>query len=373
MQPTIIRLGGPSNAVRVETFEDAYSNAKGRGRARRVERQQQKAAVKVAKQEKKQAKAAAKAETKAIKQEARQAKRDTRVARKVARKDTKVAARTARKEARVGSRLGVKEAKATSRAGRKNLRTENRLLRRTARKATRMVEDDTLPEDELEEDIEAGYEEEAAYDDSGAEQEGGDDGGYYEDEESEEYYDESGDDEGDDEGYDDGGEEEEYYEEEGEEESYDEAAGQKEEFLTDLMASPFSGDMSFTPNGNDDIRDMSFSEAAGKRRGKRRVRRSRKTVIRNVENPQISPNRIVVPAEERASGANYGVDGTRTGLIGLDARDDYDAPKKREIYLNATGAEKTVGGINVKSAVIGVIGAVALIWLANKSGLIKKA
>ncbi len=356
MQPTIIRLGGESNPIRVETFEDAYSNARGKGRARRLERVKERGEIKVARQEAKKDKVQARAEKRAARQDMRQTHKDTRVARKQARKDIKV-----------GEKLGRKEARVASRVGRKNTRVENRLSLRSSRRAGDQSQDDTLPEDsqdtnaQVAEDQyadESGDDSTPTVDNSGQSEQGGGD----------QYSEEGSSDEYGDEGYDD---EEEGSDDEGSEDEEESQASGDEEMLTDLLASPFSGDMSFTPSGQDDIQDMSFSEATG-RKPRKNVPRNRKTVIRNVENPIISPERIVIPREE-ASGAKYGVDGTQTGLIGLDARDDYDAPKKREIYLNAEGSGKTVAGINIKSAIIGVVGAVALIWLANKSGILKKA
>jgi hypothetical protein len=77
--------------------------------------------------------------------------------------------------------------------------------------------------------------------------------------------------------------------------------------------------------------------------------------------PSFSPNRIVVPNQQKSYA-------TGTGLTGLDLQDDFDAPDVREIYLGADGSKS---GIVWSSVVLGVGLGVAAVWAINKYKLLK--
>jgi hypothetical protein len=111
METTIIKLGGVSDSsmvVRSATFEEAfgdYSEARGKGRARRqerrLERQENKAERKVARQTTKQAKIGAKQETRQLRKGGRQ---EARIGRRATRKDLRQGIRTEQQADRMGRR-----------------------------------------------------------------------------------------------------------------------------------------------------------------------------------------------------------------------------------------------------------------------------
>lgn len=88
------------------------------------------------------------------------------------------------------------------------------------------------------------------------------------------------------------------------------------------------------------------------------------TPVENELNPQMSEQRIEVPAEENNSNA------TGTGLNGLDLVEDYDAPAVRTIELssNADGNQSVKAGkkINWTAVAIGVGVAAVAIWAIKK-------
>jgi hypothetical protein len=87
------------------------------------------------------------------------------------------------------------------------------------------------------------------------------------------------------------------------------------------------------------------------------------TPVENELNPQMSEQRIEVPAEDNSNA-------TGTGLNGLDLVEDYDAPAVRTIELssNADGAASTKVGkkINWTAVAIGVGVAAVAIWAIKK-------
>ena len=111
METTIIKLGGVSDSsmvVRSATFEEAfgdYSEARGKGRARRqarrLDRQENKAERKVARQTTKQAKIGAKQETRQLRKGGRQ---EARIGRRATRKDLRQGIRTEQQADRMGRR-----------------------------------------------------------------------------------------------------------------------------------------------------------------------------------------------------------------------------------------------------------------------------
>ena len=85
-------------------------------------------------------------------------------------------------------------------------------------------------------------------------------------------------------------------------------------------------------------------------------------------NPVISKKRIEIPAEQSG-----GVDG-QTGLIGIDDKNDFDAPETRKFDLQFSGADgkqtkKMSTGVKV---LIGASIAVAAIYLLSKSNVFSK-
>jgi hypothetical protein len=102
------------------------------------------------------------------------------------------------------------------------------------------------------------------------------------------------------------------------------------------------------------------------------ARRKRpQTLVKTSLNPIITKNKIVVPAAENSSNmiGPEGNDGSgpRTGLVGLDDRNDYDAPDQLDIKLSNFSGNK----INWTGVVIGVGVAAAAIWAIKKYKLIK--
>lgn len=78
-------------------------------------------------------------------------------------------------------------------------------------------------------------------------------------------------------------------------------------------------------------------------------------------NPHFSPNRIVVPNQQKSYA-------TGTGLNGLDLQDDFDAPDVREIYLGADGSKSDIVW---SSVVLGVGLGIAAVWAIKKYNLLK--
>lgn len=93
-------------------------------------------------------------------------------------------------------------------------------------------------------------------------------------------------------------------------------------------------------------------------RKRNRIHAPKFTPVAKGLNPQIAPNRIVVPATS-----------SFTGLNGLDLQEDFDAPRVREIMLGADGS--TSSKISWTSVAIGVAAGVAAIWVARKYKWIK--
>ena len=96
-------------------------------------------------------------------------------------------------------------------------------------------------------------------------------------------------------------------------------------------------------------------------RERRKVAKGRTPVAKGLS-PQFSTNRIVVPASEASS---------YTGLNGIDLQDDYDAPETRiiELQSNAEGAKKK---INWTGIAIGAAIAVGAIWAIRKYKIFAK-
>jgi len=166
METTIIKLGGnPSDSsmvVRSATFEEAFgdfSEARGKGRARRqarkLDRQENKAERKVARQTTKQAKIGAKQETRQLRRGGRQ---EARIGRRATRKDL---------------RQGIRAEQQADRMARRGARLDMRQQREDARQ---MREDTRVQGDESRENYMA--EQEAYRDSLQPQEEGQDQGGY---------------------------------------------------------------------------------------------------------------------------------------------------------------------------------------------------
>ena len=134
METTIIKLGGVSDSnmvVRSATFEEAfgdYSEARGKGRARRqarkLDRQEKKAERKVARQTTKQAKIGAKQETRQLRRGGRQ---EGRIGRRATRKDLRQAMRTEQQADRMGrrgARLDMRQQREDARQMREDTRVQ---------------------------------------------------------------------------------------------------------------------------------------------------------------------------------------------------------------------------------------------------------
>jgi hypothetical protein len=135
METTIIKLdGNPSDSsmvVRSATFEEAfgdYSEARGKGRARRqarkLDRQEKKAERKVARQTTKQAKIGAKQETRQLRRGGRQ---EGRIGRRATRKDLRQAMRTEQQADRMGrrgARLDTRQQREDARQMREDTRVQ---------------------------------------------------------------------------------------------------------------------------------------------------------------------------------------------------------------------------------------------------------
>jgi len=135
METTIIKLGGnPSDSsmvVRSATFEEAFgdfSEARGKGRARRqarkLDRQEKKAERKVARQTTKQAKIGAKQETRQLRRGGRQ---EARIGRRATRKDLRQAMRTEQQADRMGrrgARLDMRQQREDARQMREDTRVQ---------------------------------------------------------------------------------------------------------------------------------------------------------------------------------------------------------------------------------------------------------
>jgi len=135
METTIIKLdGNPSDSsmvVRSATFEEAfgdYSEARGKGRARRqsrkLDRQGKKAERKVARQTTKQAKIGAKQETRQLRRGGRQ---EGRIGRRATRKDLRQAMRTEQQADRMGrrgARLDMRQQREDARQMREDTRVQ---------------------------------------------------------------------------------------------------------------------------------------------------------------------------------------------------------------------------------------------------------
>lgn len=97
----------------------------------------------------------------------------------------------------------------------------------------------------------------------------------------------------------------------------------------------------------------------------RKANRAEKIGVTEVEqglNPDIQENEIVVPSEEVT-----GVDGNQTGLIGLDAINDADAPEVRVFDLNFSNASgDTKPKIDIKNVAIGIGVGVLAVYLIKK-------
>lgn len=86
-------------------------------------------------------------------------------------------------------------------------------------------------------------------------------------------------------------------------------------------------------------------------------------------NPEFGEESIVIPAEEVANFVSTNVQTlpNQTGLIGLDAIDDYDAPETRQFDLKFSNADGGSGSkIDIKSIAIGVGVGILAIYLVKK-------
>jgi hypothetical protein len=85
-------------------------------------------------------------------------------------------------------------------------------------------------------------------------------------------------------------------------------------------------------------------------------------------NPEISQDRIEVPASEKGEG----FDG-QTGLIGIDNQQDFDAPEVREFDLTFSGADGRGSGtkLNLKAIAIGVGVGILAIYLIRRYKLLE--
>ena len=100
--------------------------------------------------------------------------------------------------------------------------------------------------------------------------------------------------------------------------------------------------------------------AVRERRNVRKVK-GRATPVAKGLNPEFEPQRIVIPARTSS------VTG-RTGIIGLDLQDDYDAPENRVVELtsSAEGDKNKKDKINWVGIGIGAVVAVGAIWALRK-------
>ena len=317
----IVRIMGDS-PVTVETFNESYENASGRRAARKAARQEKKAA----RQEKRKTQGGLLAR---VRNNRLQNKEKRQVARQE-RKTKKAEMKIQRKDMKLGARLG----------------------RKAARKASRGQEE-MAPDYEMNDGMEStelgtqevGYEQDYSQDSPESAYES-------------DYTSDTGDDQSDSGDYSESGD----YEP-----SEDESQTDMQE--EELMEYGFDGDtqdMSFD-NGMDGD-DMSFSSAADGRkigRIKRAIRKRNRTLVEKGLDASISPNNIVIPAEERSNASG------ETGLIGLDNQNDFDAPEKRTIMLGVDGST-TENKISWKAIFIGTVIAAGAIWAINKYGLFKK-
>ena len=97
---------------------------------------------------------------------------------------------------------------------------------------------------------------------------------------------------------------------------------------------------------------------------------SGETEVESSLNPQFSKDRIEVPASEEGTGFNGG-----TGFIGVDDKNDLDAPAVRKFDVTFSGADGITSSkpkINLKALAIGVgIGLVA-IYVIDKYKVFEK-
>lgn len=94
------------------------------------------------------------------------------------------------------------------------------------------------------------------------------------------------------------------------------------------------------------------------------------TEVESSLNPQFSKERIEVPASEEGSGFNGG-----TGFIGVDDKNDFDAPAVRKFdvkFSNADGDSPSKSKVNVKAVVIGVGVALLSMYLIDKYKVFEK-
>ncbi len=87
------------------------------------------------------------------------------------------------------------------------------------------------------------------------------------------------------------------------------------------------------------------------------------TPVESELNPEFSPNKIVVPAEEKASA---------TGLNGLDLIEDYDAPPTRVIDIKSNASGITNKPINWGNVMIGIVLGGAIIYALKKYKVLDK-
>lgn len=94
--------------------------------------------------------------------------------------------------------------------------------------------------------------------------------------------------------------------------------------------------------------------------GRAKKKRESVTIVKTSLNPIIEEKKIVVPAASNFSAG--------TGLVGLDQRDDFDAPDEIDIKLSNFSGSKD---INWTGVAIGVGLGIAAIWAIKKYKLIK--
>lgn len=95
----------------------------------------------------------------------------------------------------------------------------------------------------------------------------------------------------------------------------------------------------------------------------RRYHGGSETPVETELNPEFSPNRIVVPAEEKSPAI---------GLNGLDLIDDYDAPDTRTFELTSNASGITKNPINWGNVMLGIVLGGAVIYALKKYKVLDK-
>jgi hypothetical protein len=120
-------------------------------------------------------------------------------------------------------------------------------------------------------------------------------------------------------------------------------------------------------------RKVARKERRIEKREARKGNREQEGVETEVEsklNPQFSKERIEIPASEEGSGFNGG-----TGFIGVDDKNDFDAPAVRKFdvkFSSADGMPSSKPKINLKALAIGVGVGLVAIYVLDKYKVLEK-